>query len=193
MISLREFWNSSELFDSLFKHGGALSETDSPAFLKGQFMFSDKFIKASDGYSTYTHFVPAPYFRKSFEIKKSVKKCVLTITGLGFYDAYINGKKFTKGILAPYISNPDDIVYYDEYDITPFISGGKNVLGIHLGNGMLNCIGGGIWDFDKALFRSAPQTAFSIETEYTDGSFFAVEADENVKTADSPVIFDDLR
>lgn len=193
MISLREFWNSSELFDSLFKHGGALSETDSPAFLKGQFMFSDKFIKASDDYSTYIHFVSAPYFRKSFEIKRNAKKCVLTITGLGFYDAYINGRKITKGILAPYISNPDDIVFYDEYDITPFISDGKNVLGIHLGNGMLNCVGGGIWDFDKALFRSAPQTAFSIETEYKDGSSFSEEADENVKTAPSPVIFDDLR
>lgn len=156
-------------------------------------MFSNKFIKATHDYSTYTHFVPAPYFRKNFEIKKGLKRCVLTITGLGFYDAYINGGKITKGILAPYISNPDNIVYYDEYDITSLVSDGKNVLGVHLGNGMLNCIGGGIWDLDKALYRSAPMTAFSVEVEYVDGSHTVEEAGENVKTTESPVIFDDLR
>lgn len=95
--------------------------------------------------------------------------------------------------MAPYISNPDDLVYYDEYDITECLVPGKNVLGIMLGNGMQNAPGGQIWDFDIAAFRGAPRTAFCVSTEYIDGGIDIFEADSSVKTAPSPVIFDDLR
>ena len=123
-------------------------------------MFSEKFICAGYDYTTYTSHVPAPYFRKAFEIDGEVKKSVITLTGLGFYELYVNGQRLTKGILAPYISNPDDLVYYDEYDITECLVPGKNVLGIMLGNGMQNAPGGQIWDFDIAAFRGAQRTAF---------------------------------
>lgn len=156
-------------------------------------MFSGKFICAGYDYTTYTFHVPAPYFRKAFEIDGEVKKSVITLTGLGFYELYVNGQRLTKGILAPYISNPDDLVYYDEYDITECLVPGKNVLGIMLGNGMQNAPGGQIWDFDIAAFRGAPRTAFCVSTEYIDGGIDIFEADSSVKTAPSPVIFDDLR
>ncbi len=156
-------------------------------------MFSKKFICAGYDYTTYTNHIPAPYFRKSFIIYDKPEKCTVTLTGLGFYDVYINGRKITKGLLAPYISNPDDIVYYDEYDITDYVAEGKNVLGIHLGNGMQNALGGQIWDFDIASFRGAPRTAFCIEITNKGGSVDRIEADRTVKTAPSPVLFDDLR
>lgn len=156
-------------------------------------MLSNKFICAGYDYTTYTNHIPAPYFRKSFIIYTKPEKCTVTLTGLGFYDVYINGRKITKGLLAPYISNPDHIVYYDTYDITEYIQDGKNVLGIHLGNGMQNAPGGQIWDFDKAQFRGAPRTAFCIEVTNKDGHIDYIEADRTVKTSPSPVIFDDLR
>ena len=93
-------------------------------------MLSKKFICATREYSTYKDFVPSPYFRKTFIAYELPKRCTVTIGGLGFYDAFINGHKITKGILAPYISNPDHMVYYDEYDITEYINEGKNVLGV---------------------------------------------------------------
>ncbi|MFQ9758513.1 MAG: hypothetical protein ACLRXY_08230 [Acutalibacteraceae bacterium] len=37
-------------------------------------MFSEKFICAGYDYTTYTFHVPAPYFRKTFEIDGEVKK-----------------------------------------------------------------------------------------------------------------------
>ncbi len=156
-------------------------------------MLSKKFICATYDYSTYQRFVPSPLFRKSFSVSKAVGKCTVAIGGLGFYDIFINGEKITKGIIAPYVSNPDHIVYFDEYDVTRYLCEGKNVLGIQLGNGMQNCPGGEIWDFEKASFRGAPRVAFSIETEYSDGTVEVIEADKSVKTAPSPIIFDDLR
>ncbi len=156
-------------------------------------MLSKKFICATHKYSTYRDFVPSPYFRKSFVVNENTESCIVTIGGLGFYDLFINGHKITKGILAPYISNPDHMVYYDEYDVTQYIASGVNVLGIQLGNGMQNAPGGEIWDFDKEDFRGAPRVAFAIEITDVNGNKEVLEADENVKTAPSPVIFDDLR
>ena len=156
-------------------------------------MLSDKFICATYDYTTYRHAVPSPYFRKVFELNESLSKAAVTITGLGFYDIFINGEKITKGLLAPYISNPDHIVYYDEYDIMSKLKNGKNVLGIQLGNGMQNCPGGQVWDFDKASFRGSPRTAFAIELTDSDGKATIIEADETVKTAPSGLLFDDLR
>lgn len=163
-------------------------------------VFSTKFICATKDYTTYTHHVPAPYFRKSFVLEDTFfdntsekASCSITLCGLGFYDLYINGTRITKGILAPYISNPDDILYYDTYDLTPYVHPGKNVLGFHLGNGFMNAPGGQIWDFDKASFRGAPRLAFTLQIQNADGAIINMEADETVKTAPSPVLFDDER
>ena len=156
-------------------------------------MLSEKFIYATPEYSTYKNFVASPFMRKAFVIQNESEKAKVTIGCAGFYDVYINGKRITKGMLAPYISNSDHIVYYDEYDICQYLQPGKNVLGIQLGNGMQNSVGGEIWDFDKAPFRGAPRVAFSIEITDKNGREYFFESDTSVKCAPSPVIFDDLR
>ena len=81
-------------------------------------MFSTRFIAATKEYSTLEKRVPAPYLRRTFEVSGAVKTAKLTVCGLGFYELFINGRRLTKGLIAPYVSNPDDILYYDEYDVT---------------------------------------------------------------------------
>lgn len=149
--------------------------------------FPNQFICATEEYSTYHNFVPSPYFRKEFIPDTS--DCTLRVTGLGFYRVWINGKEITKGLLAPYISNTDHIVYFDDYDLSEYVkTNEKNVLGFQLGNGMQNAPGGVIWDFDKASFRSAPKLAFLLNVGKTQ-----IVSDTTVKTAPSPLYFDDLR
>ena len=149
--------------------------------------FPKQFICATENYSTYETFVPSPYFRRVFVPKAA--DCRLRVTGLGFYRVWINGKEITKGLLSPYISNPDDVVYFDDYDLSADVRlNEENVLGFQLGNGMLNAPGGSIWDFDKAAFRASPRFSFLL----TAGNE-RLEADERVRTAPSPLYFDDLR
>lgn len=149
--------------------------------------YPKQFICAAAAYTTYRHFVPAPLFRKTFFADAA--DCRLRVTGLGFYRVWINGTEITKGLLAPYISNPDDLVYFDDYDLSPYLRpDGANVLGFQLGNGMLNAPGGATWDFDKAPFRAAPKLAFLLKIGERQ-----IEADSSVKTAPSPLYFDDLR
>ena len=156
-------------------------------------MFSRKFIAATKAYSEYWSHIPAPYLRKNIEVKSEIESAKITICGLGFYELFVNGKRITKGLLAPYISNPDDIIYYDEYDIKELLLNGKNTVGIMLGNGMLNCPGGTVWDFQFADYRSAPKVALSIEIAYSNGETETIEADESFKVHPSPILFDDLR
>lgn len=151
-------------------------------------MFSDKFIFAGPEYNDLKKFVPAPYFRKSFDLTNLPESCSVTVGAAGFYRIWINGTEITKGILAPYISNPDDIVYFDKYDLVPYLIDGRNTLGFMLGNGFQNNPGGKVWDFDKTRFRGAPRFSFSLSVDD-----MIIESDESVKTAPSPLYFDDIR
>lgn len=150
------------------------------------------FIKMSDEFCSFEKHVPAPYFRKSFELNFRPEKAQVSICGLGFYRIYINGTEITKGALAPYISNPDDYCYYDTYPVAEYLTTGENVIGICLGNGFYNNFGGAIWEFEKASWLGAPRLAleFCAENESERLSF---EADTSFKVHPSPITFDDLR
>ena len=153
---------------------------------------SKKFIAANYDVADFTNVVPAPYLRKTFNLDFTPESAEITICGLGFYELYINGVNITKGALAPYISNPDDICYYDNYDVKSYLKTGKNAIGIVLGNGFRNSFGGFVWDFEKADCRGAVCLALSFEAKSGDKSV-TFEADESFKTHPSPLKRNDVR
>ena len=149
---------------------------------------SDRFVCATKEYSQLDAPVPAPYLRREFHYDGH-SAAELTITGLGFYELFINGTKITRGRLSPYISNSSQLIYYDCYDIRPYLVKGCNAIGVLLGNGMQNCFGGFVWDFDKTPFRTAPLLALALEL----GGKLVLEADEQFLAHPSPIREDDLR
>ncbi len=146
------------------------------------------FISATTEYNTLEKAVPAPYLRKTFICDEG--KGNLKIAACGFYELYLNGERITKGYLAPYISNTDDYIYYDEYEVK--LQNGENVIALLLGNGLQNNPGGYIWDFDKASFRSAPKVA-AILTYKNNGMEETLLTDESFKAHASPIVADDYR
>lgn len=145
----------------------------------------DCFIKATEEFNTFETPVPAPYFRKTFQGNgKTVK---INVAVCGFYEIWFNGEKITKGFLSPYISNTDDYIYCDEYEVPA--DAGENVIGILLGNGFQNNPGGHIWDFDKAPFRSAPCFALTVEQN----GEILLQSSTDFRTAPSPIRSDDYR
>ena len=150
--------------------------------------FPTQFICASHDYADFDRQVPAPYLRRSFTLADQPEKAEILVTGLGFYRLFVNGREITKGILAPYISSPDDLVYFDRYDAASLLRPGENVIGLILGNGMQNGFGGYIWDFDKTRWRGAPMAALRLEA---DG--FALESDCAFKNHPSHILMDELR
>lgn len=151
--------------------------------------FEKAYVAATEEYSDYDRDVPAPLLRGTFLLKKLPKRAEIVITALGFYDLYINGRRITKGILAPYICNPDQVIVYDRYDLLPYLREGKNVVGLILGNGFTNNYGGMPWDIDKASFRAAPKTAFCVEADGKE----VLSTKQPLKWAPSPILNDDYR
>lgn len=152
--------------------------------------FSTKFVSAKREYSSFYKHERAPLFRKSFTLSEKPGFAEILISGLGFYRLFINGKDITKGFLAPYISNPDDIVYYDLYDLVPYLNEGENVIGIMLGAGMQNLLTN-VWDFNKTKFTSSPKLALTFKAVCGDSTIL-FEAD-SFRCTDGPVIFNNHR
>ncbi|MCL2051604.1 MAG: glycoside hydrolase family 78 protein [Lachnospiraceae bacterium] len=150
-----------------------------------------KFIAAGTEYSTLDNHVPAPIFRKQLVLDDDVLEAGLYICGLGFYQLYINNKRVTKGYLAPYVSNPDHIVYYDKYNPTPYLVKGENVLEVILGDGFQNNPSGHVWDFDQASWRGAAKMALSLKIKLKNKTEIFIESDESFLTAATGILFND--
>ena len=74
-----------------------------------------------------------PIIFKAFSCK-NVKKARLYITGLGLYEATINGKKVGNEYLTPYCNDYCEYVQYQTFDVTKLLKG-ENLLEIALGDG----------------------------------------------------------
>ena len=146
----------------------------------------EKFITATREFNTLDDYVPAYYFRRAF-ISEGEQTAKITIAVCGFYELFFNEQRITRGFLSPYVSNTDDLVYYDEYDVT--LDAGENVIGFILGNGFQNNPGGHIWDFDKNAFRSAPKASLCVAA----GDTVILESDTTFKVAPSAIRSDDYR
>ena len=142
----------------------------------------------------------APLLRKSFRIEKPIKSAVAFVTGLGYFEFYVNGKKAGDEVLVPNITNygkrpllggmsinvEDNFreykVMYLAYDVTRLLSSGENVIGAILGNGFYNprmfwCEGYG-----------TPRFIGQLHITYTDGSEEIVVSDQSWKAVKSPIL-----
>lgn len=151
-----------------------------------------RFICATREICDFSHRIPAPYLRRAFDLDFAPERAAVSVCGLGFYRLWVNGQEITKGYFAPYISNPDDRMYFDTYDLFPYLRQGKNAIGVLLGNGFQNDFGGAVWDFDKALWRSAPKLALEFHAEGS-GKICDFCADGAFLTHSSPILFDEYR
>ena len=72
---------------------------------------------------------------KTFSISKKITAARLYISGLGLYEASINGQKAGDEYLTPGFTVYDCAVQYQTYDVTDHIKSGQNTLEVILGNG----------------------------------------------------------
>ena len=145
---------------------------------------------------------PSPMFRKEFSIKKNVEKAVAFVTGLGYFEFFLNGQKVGDDVLVPnqtnYGKRPGLInegiplednfreykVMYLAYDIKNQLKEGKNAAGSILGNGFYNPAKH--W----ALGYGSPRLLAQIVITYTDGTEEIIVSDESWKAAKSAILMD---
>lgn len=103
----------------------------------------------------------APLFRKEFFIDRDILRARLYLCGLGYQEAYINGKKVGTDFLSPTWTDYRKRVSYVAYDIKEYLQKGENVLGVQLGKGWYGTMVGK--EIDSLLFSG------QISLTYEDG------------------------
>lgn len=77
-----------------------------------------------------------PEFIRSFRVGNDIKTAALTISGLGVYAAFINGRRVGKYVLAPGWTVYSKRLQYQQYDITGLLTeNSSNSISILLGKG----------------------------------------------------------
>ncbi len=137
--------------------------------------------------------VNAPAFEKGFQLDGAVKKVTLAITGLGFYEAELNGRRVGVKRLDPIPSNYDTRVYYSVYDVTGQVAAGENVLRVLLGHGWYDVRAVATWNWDMAPWRAAPRLIARLDAELADGRRAVVVSDGSWRQVDSPIGYDCIR
>ena len=133
---------------------------------------------------------PAPVFRKTFQVKKPVKKARLYATGLGFYRVNLNGDFLHDTAINPGWTKYDKRVLYDTYIVNENLVT-DNIIEINLGNGWYNPIPLRFWGFlnlREHLTIGRPRTIAQLEIEYDDGSTEMIVTDESWKTTTTKML-----
>jgi len=135
--------------------------------------------------------IPSLLLRREFSVKHGLKHALVNVCGLGEYEMTINGKKAGDDILSPGWTKYNKTCLYDTRDITDMLHDGKNAVGLELGNGMYQVLGGGRFTKFKGSF--GPQKAIAqIRLEYADGSVEYVGTDDNWRVAAGPITFNSI-
>lgn len=132
----------------------------------------------------------SPLLRKEFVSAKTVKKALLFISGVGHYEASLNGDKIGKAFLSPGWTSYDKTILYNTYDVSKQIRKGGNAIGVMLGNGFYN-ISQERYVKGTGAFGN-PKMIAMLRITYTDGTVKNVISDQSWKVNRSPVTFNTI-
>jgi alpha-L-rhamnosidase len=126
--------------------------------------------------------LPARYVRREFEIRGKVKRATAYVSGLGFYDLFVNGREVEDECMQPGLTLYDKRVFYVTHDLTSDLQQGRNAIGVILGNGRF-------WSprrFTPAEYYhgGTPRLLFQMHIEYEDGTREKVLSDASWQVTD---------
>ncbi|HHK9688980.1 TPA: family 78 glycoside hydrolase catalytic domain, partial [Klebsiella pneumoniae] len=103
--------------------------------------FSGRWVSGGHHFTNDIHYYRGKrnvVMRKTIYLDEELLDAYISIVGLGFYKLYINGKEVTRGELNTDWTNYAKIIYYDTYNIKPFINQPKNEVIVELADGWFN-------------------------------------------------------
>lgn len=132
--------------------------------------------------------IAARYLRKEFSLKKDVVKARLYISGLGVYNAFINGKWADAfECLKPTLSDYTRRIYFNAYDVTELVrEDGLNAVGVTLAGGRFTTVRHDNnyleWcGINHAAHYGLPQLLMQLEVTYKDGTTDTITSGEGWK------------
>lgn len=132
-----------------------------------------------------------PCFERKFELEQAEKisKARIYITGLGLYEAYINGEKIGNEYLAPFCNDYHQEIQYQTYDIKELLQK-DNCIEIITGNGWYKGRLG--YEGDAAYYGNRFGTIAELHIEYENGESFVLGTDETWMYRGSDIAMSDI-
>lgn len=134
-----------------------------------------------------------PCFVKRFTAKMKPTSATLHITGLGYYEASLNGRRIGTKLLDPAPTDYTKTVLYSTYALDEEIRPGENTLSVIVGHGLFCVRALSQWWFERAPWKAAPCMIARLELAYPDGTSETVVTDRSWRQVRSPVGYDDFR
>ncbi len=132
----------------------------------------------------------ASLLRKDFRLAGAVRSARLSITALGTYRAFVNGKQVAPGtLLAPGWTDFHKRALYQTYDVTALLAGGANTLGVMLGGGWYSS------PLTWVGFRDTPGPNLlraQLDVTLADGSHQTIATDPSWQTSPAPITFSEI-
>jgi alpha-L-rhamnosidase len=144
--------------------------------------------------------VSSPLFRREFSIDAVVRRARIYVSGLGYYELTINGRKIGDRVLEPastYYNNDQPFklgsrVLYSTYDVTADLKNGANALGVMLGNGWYSAEAERLTPGSRDPYGDRPCLILQLDVEFDDGRRTSVVSNGTWKSASGPITYNDL-
>ncbi len=131
--------------------------------------------------------------RKEVTFTKSPVRATAYVSGLGYHELYINGRKVGDHVLDPGFSDYSKRVFYVAHDVTGLLRAGRCTIGVMLGSGWYDSPATDVWGFHTAPWIAPPKLLLRIEVEYDDGTRTAIVSDASWKQSTGPIVFNSIR
>ena len=128
-----------------------------------------------------------PVLRRSFTLDSAALRGRLYITGLGLYEAYLNGTRIGDEVLTPFYNDYNFWIQAQTYDVTDLLQTGENRLDVYLGNGWYKGRFGFIKDM-RELYGDQMQLLLELRAELSGGQAFLLGSDEAFVCRPGPIL-----
>lgn len=137
---------------------------------------------------------PAVWMRKEFTAKERPRRATAYVSGLGFYELHLNGRKTDDCFFNTTIHDYGKSLPYLVHDVTGQIQAGDNTIGVILGNGYFNPVIPSLLREYANDFIDTPRLRCELLLEYEDGGRELIVSDPSWRfTTDGPIRFNSLR
>jgi alpha-L-rhamnosidase len=134
----------------------------------------------------------APLLRKTFAVKGKIKHATAYVSGAGYFELHLNGKKVGDHRLDPGFSDYDRRVLYTSFDVTDQLRAGENAIGVILGTGWFDVHQTNVWHWERAPWRGVPRAIVDVRVEMTDGTIQTIASDATWKCSTGGTTYDSI-
>lgn len=132
--------------------------------------------------------------RTEIEIRKPVQRATATVSGLGYYELAVDGRKVGDHVLDPAWTDYTDGVQVVTYDVTEHVGEGRHALGVTLSGGFFHLVVADLFKTEEAPWRALPRLLLQLDVEHTDGTTATVASGpDGWRWATGPVRLADVR